>query len=259
MLTIVRRLSIFTLKDVHLADYPLDVEGCDIVRFLYCKDEVDVDGFSRTESITSTIDLTQDLDTIWHNMKRDSCRRFINRAQRQAIKIRINEGYKEIQKMRVSFQQGKGFNPLFGITAISPEMMRRYGTLFIAEFEGQIIAGQHYLENDNIIVLKTSVSKRLEVDHEMARVIGDANHLLHWEVIKYAKNKGIREFDFGGLFSFADAEKDDKKNSINIFKLRFGGEIVPRYTYYKIYSRGCKVAYSLFKLANHWYKKREVE
>ena len=228
-------------------------------RGVFLTHKVDIDGFSRVESITSTIDLTQDLDTLWNNTKRDSCRRFINRAQRQAIEIKINEGYDELHEISESFRRSKGFRALFGVTAMGLEEMKQYGTLFTAKYEGRIIAGQLYLEDESCIKLMTSASRRFEVDHKTAKVIGDANHLMHWEVIKYAKNKGIKTFDFGGLFPIAEAEKDAKKNSINVFKLRFGGDIVTRYTYYKFYTSYCRIAYSLFKTANRFYRRKEIE
>ena len=42
--------------------------------------------------------------------------------------------------------------------------------------------------------------------------------------IKNAKEKGIKEFDLGGLWSKEEAEKDEKKKGINTYKLSYGGK-----------------------------------
>ena len=80
-------------------------------------------------------------------------------------------------------------------------------------------------------------------------MIGNANRLLHWEAIKYAKEKGIKEFDWGGLWSVEEAEKDESKRTVNFFKQSFGGEIITCYTYQKIYSKIYKLGQRFYDLA----------
>ena len=90
----------------------------------------------------------------------------------------------------------------------------------------------------------------MEVDKEKAKLIGYANRLIHWEAIKYAKEKGIKEYDLGGIFSDEEVEKDKVKMGIRSFKLSFGGESVTRYQYQKIYSKGFKILYRLYTFLN---------
>lgn len=61
---------------------------------------------------------------------------------------------------------------------------------------------------------------------------GSANYL-HWEVMKRFKNEEIKYYDFGGV-SLSD---DEKAQSINRFKIRFGGEIVHYYGGIKIFNQ----------------------
>lgn len=248
MLVIDEKYIIFKVKELHFADYPFDVKGKggDYVIFHFCKNKVNAKGFTCQEGLTSIIDLTQDLDTIWRNMDRKSTRYAIKRAQRDRIKFKINEDYDEFYRINRSLLQKKGLNPLFGIGNPKLETMRRYGTLFIAEAADEILGGHLYLEDKNNIKLWLSASKRLEVNREKATLIGNANRLLHWEAMKYAKEKGIEEFDWGGLWSEEEANKDEKKKAINSFKLSFGGEVAVRYTYQKVYSKA-------YKFAQHFY------
>jgi lipid II:glycine glycyltransferase (peptidoglycan interpeptide bridge formation enzyme) len=86
----------------------------------------------------------------------------------------------------------------------------------------------------------------LDVSREEANLIGNANRLLWWEGIKYAKEKRIKEFDLGGYYT--GENKDDPRRSINTFKENFGGQLITRYNYDKIYSRTYKWARSLYRL-----------
>ncbi len=49
-------------------------------------------------------------------------------------------------------------------------------------------------------------------------LIGRANKRLHWEDIKYFKQKGLLRYDWGGISDF------ENPNGIDEFKLKFGGE-----------------------------------
>ncbi len=244
------KVFFFRIRGIHFSEYPYDVEGCPFVNFPFCKNQVDADGFARWESRTSVIDLTQDLDTIWHKLDKKSSRYSIKRAQEEGIKVRINKDYEEFYQINKSLQKSKGASPILGIGIPNVETLKRYGTLFTAEYDGEILGGHIYLEDEANLRLWFSASKRLKVDRDKAAVIGRANRLLHWEAIKYAKAKGIKEFDWGGLASEKKTNKDESLKAINSFKLSFGGEIVTRYSYRKIYSRAYKLAYFVYNLAN---------
>jgi lipid II:glycine glycyltransferase (peptidoglycan interpeptide bridge formation enzyme) len=125
--------------------------------------------------------------------------------------------------------------------------LKRYGTLFTAEAQGEIIGGHLFLEGETIIRSFLSASKRLGVDKERAAVIRRANRFMYWEAVKYAKEKGLLEFDWGGIFPDEVAEADPAKDHINRFKRSFGGERVQLYDYEKIYSRIYRIGCSLFQ------------
>lgn len=240
---------IFKTKVIWFSDYPYDVGDCHSVIFRACKNKVDIEGFEREEFITLVIDLTQDLDAIWGNMGKKSCRYEIKRAKREGIQIKLNQAYEQFYEINRLFRRGKG---LSGLT--SPEFMRKSGTLFTAEYEGEIIAGQLYLEDKDNIRWLLGASKRLEVDKEKAILIGCGNRLMIWEAINYAKGKGIKEFDMGGYYT--GKVKDEQKERINIFKKSFGGKLTTHYIYQKDYSKIYKVAQKAYQLKQKLYKNK---
>jgi hypothetical protein len=250
MLILDKNVLIFKIKTIYFSEYIFNVEECNVINFHSCKSKADFPGFNCVERLTSVIDLNQDLDTIWNKLDRKSTRYAIGRAQRDGIEFKINQNYEKFYHINKSFMQQKGTAPLFWIFDEKLDTIKMYGTLFTAEHEGEILGGHLYLEDEANIMLWISASRRLEEDREKATLIGNANRMLHWEAIKYAKEKGIREFDWGGLWSSDEANKDKVKKSINSFKLSFGGEIVPRYSYQQIYSPLYKVGSYLYGKAN---------
>ena len=242
MLEINKKTYMFNSKEIWFADYPYDVEHCDGVTFMECKNRIDIAGFTRREFTTLVIDLMQDLDAVWKNMGKKSCRYEINRAKREGVIVKINQNFNEFCEMDRSFREKKGLGTG---SSCQPEFMRRYGTLFTAEVAGETIAGQFYLEDEKNVRWLVGASKRLEVDRDKAIVIGCANRLMLWEAIKYAKEKGIKEFDFGGYYTGGDT--NDPRYSINLFKQSFGGELTRHHIYQKDYSK-------LYRFARYLYK-----
>lgn len=248
MLVINKKNFMFKIKEVHFSDYPFEMENCDILRFEYCKNKTDAEGFSRRKKLTLIIDLTQDLEIIRRNMTRQTKNR-LNRAERAEIKIRISKDYDQFYKIYKSFIQKKDITSIFGvfgIGAVIPDTMKKYGTLFLAEHDGETLCGLICLEHPPNIFAWLAASKRLSANREKVELISNANRLLHWEAIKYAKTKQIKEYDFGGIWSEEEAEKDKMKKGINFFKFSFGGEISTRYTYQKIYSKVYELLCNLY-------------
>ena len=139
---------------------------------------------------------------------------------------------------------------MFGVGAVTLEAMKKYGTLFVAEHDGEILVGTIYLIYNSNIKAWIGASKRFEVNRAKASIISKADRLIDWEAIKYGKEKGIKEYDLGGLWSKEEEEKDEKKKGINLRKLGLGGKIVTRYSYEKINSKIYNLIYNLYNLKN---------
>jgi len=239
VLEINKKNGLFKTKQIWFAEYPYDVKGADRVIFRDCKNKVDVQGFGREEIITFVINLTQDLDSIWKKMSRTSCRQEINRAVKEGIKIKINQNFEDFIEIDKLFSKAKGWMSS-GVTA---DFLKKNGILFVAELNGEILGGYFYLKDDNNMRPLFNPSKRLNVDDKKSSLVGMGNRLIIWEAIKYAKAKGIKEFDFAGYN--AGGEGHEILNKPSLFKQSFGGDIVTHYIYRKDYSSIYKILSSL--------------
>lgn len=189
MITIERRRYFFKTKEILFSESIHDVSNCHGVTFSGIKHKVDLQGFTRTDKFTSVIDLTRDLDDIWNNMDKKSCRYAIKRAERDGVVVKISQDFSEFYSIFKAFVKERQVPGIMdNITTI-----RKYGTLFLMESKGEVLGGNVYLEDSNTIVYWVSATKRLEADKEKKILIGNASHLAQWEAIKYAKEK--KEFE----------------------------------------------------------------
>jgi len=230
----------FVHREIWFADYPIDIKGVHSIAFMACKKKVNLNDFRRQPFTTLVIDLTQDLDYIWRHFDRKSCKYMINRAIKERVQIKLNADWDEFYMLERNFRQKKGL-PI--ASPIPDEIKGRGAVLLTAYLNGELVAGQLYLKDDTHMRWLRAASKRLEVNRKKAILIGCANRLLIWEAIKYAKEKGIKEFDMGGYYIGPPNEELEK---INIFKKSFGGTIVTKYNYFKYYS----TIYALIKICN---------
>jgi lipid II:glycine glycyltransferase (peptidoglycan interpeptide bridge formation enzyme) len=221
---------IFKTKKIVFSEVPFDINGYDGVTFDECTKDVDIKGFSKVEFTTIVIDLTQDLETIRKKMDR-LCRRSIDYAKKDGIIIRMNQGYEIFNSINSEFRKAKGLSK----HNLDIEYMEKNGVLFLADYEGQTLAGHYYLSDGKNFRFLLNASKRLEVTGNMNKIVGNANRLMIWEAICYAKACGISTYDMGGYYT--GKEPDPEKEGINKFKKSFGGQVVTHYFYQKDYSR----------------------
>ena len=234
MLVLEHSQLLFKIKRVYFSDGPCEVDDCDAVHFLYCRREAEAQGYDRRARLTAITDLNQDLESIWRQLDRN-CRKEIRQAERLAMKPTVNQHYDEFCKINRDLAKRKGFGSAFGFAAPDANAIREHGTLFTVEWGNEVLGGHVYLEDSGHILAWLSASKRLESDTPKANLIGRANRLLHWEAIKYAKQKGIGEFNWGGLWPLE--ESDRQKQNLNRYKLSFGGKVVTTYSYEKACSK----------------------
>jgi lipid II:glycine glycyltransferase (peptidoglycan interpeptide bridge formation enzyme) len=226
VIAIERKKFVFKTKEIWFADHAYDVEGVATVAFPLCKNAEQVPGFICIKRVNSCIDLMQDVATLWSKMDRKSCRYAIRRAEREGVYIKINENYDEFYELYRSFLRSK--NLMGALEDLAT--IRKYGTLFTAEHNEELLGGHVYLEDDNAMSYWIAANQRFDSTYAQKKtLIGNASHLIQWEAIKYAKRRGLAEFDMGGLIA------GDYGRSINAFKKKFGGKTETRYDYYKDY------------------------
>jgi lipid II:glycine glycyltransferase (peptidoglycan interpeptide bridge formation enzyme) len=242
MLEIELNRAIFKKKEVWFSDSPFDVKGYDSVVFYCCKTNVAEAGFEKAEQTTLIIDLADDLAVIWRHLEKSSCRYAISRAERDGVEPRVNRDYDEFLKLNRSFRKRKAL----AAGTETMEFMKSYGTLFTAFLDGEMLAGQFYLQDNNHMRWLLGATSRLEVNAEKATLVGNANKFLTWQAIRYAKQMGIREFDMGGYY--VGEEMAIEMRGINAFKASFGGKLATRYAYRKDYSRLYRLARWLYEV-----------
>lgn len=111
------------------------------------------------------------------------------------------------------------------------EKYNRTGALLLTSVShnGKVIVWHSYIIKNGRARLKTSSSLTNTESNEMRNLTGRANRWLHWQDIKYLKQKEFTVYDFGGWYS---GNEDSKLLGINKFKETFGGlkEISYNYT-----------------------------
>lgn len=259
MLILKRNRLFFRTMEIYFADAPFEVENCDLVSFIECKNEIKNTDFEHKKSCTAVINLSPNINCIWHTIDKKSNRQRINRAIKDGVSIHKNSNYHEFSAIYKNFMRDKGFKSLLGIGTPTISEMKNSTTLFVAKHNNEVLAGHLYLEGNDTFRLWASASKRLSVSKEQSSLIGKANRLLHWEAIKYAKEKEFREYDWGGVWTDNETKNDIMKLNLNTFKLSFGSQIIERHSYYKTYSTLYNVSRSAYQKIKGQFEKTKRE
>jgi len=94
-----------------------------------------------------------------------------------------------------------------------------YAKLFLAEYEGEAIAGAlSFIFGDKCWYTYGASSNR----HRNVM----PNHLLQWRMIEWAKESGCKVYDFRGVSPKRDWSADDPLSGLNRFKEGFGARFV---------------------------------
>jgi hypothetical protein len=229
--------------DIWFSDGPFDVEGCQGVAFYECKNKVDMPGFTCKDFVTPVIDLTLDEETIWNNFNHSTCRRKINKAYNNGIELKINECYEEFHELHREFRKNKGLPD----NHIDVDYMKKYGTLFVGMLNGEVICGELLLEDTEHIRRLITASRRFTDDTHRNNIAGYGNRMIIWESIKYARAKGIKEYDMGGYYTGTDKARE--LEGVNRFKMSFGPQLVTKYNYEKNYSLVFEAARRVYSLS----------
>ena len=141
--------------------------------------------------------------------------------------------------MNKDFRKRRGLPATF----ISPEEICKIYFLSTYERYGTLMGGHLCIKDDrrirqlyscSIWDVKSGISKSL---------FGGGNRLSIWEMIKFAKQEGLVEYDFGG---YATGKLGDELKGINEFKSSFGGTICDRFSHSKSYSKSFNASKSLY-------------
>jgi hypothetical protein len=228
----------YTISEIWFGDEVKDVDDVDAVQYKNTSFSDDKDGFLKEACTTLVLDLTESIDDIWKGMNKN-WRNQISKAQNENIIVRFNERFEDFHLMNQDFRKRRGLPASF----ISPEEMSRNYFLFTYERDGTLLGGHLCIKDDRSIRQLYSCSNMDQGNDVPRSVRGWANKLSIWEAIKYVKEEGLMEYDFGG---YATGKLGEELKGINEFKLGFGGTVCERFSYYKSYSRSFNAGKSLY-------------
>ncbi len=98
---------------------------------------------------------------------------------------------------------------------------------FGAYYRGQLISGIYLMDCRPYLRIRSIFSVRLQQDDpELYKIISNASRRLIWEICLWGKQAGFESLDLASV-NF----KNPKTANITKFKMSFGGDVVPEYTY----------------------------
>jgi hypothetical protein len=179
-------------------------------------------GFVANPHATLVVDLTQDEETLFANLKREA-RNKVRKAQRQRVEIaEVGNDSEGLAMYHHVMQETARRN---GLPAISLKNMRDtswsyyypHGVSkgFVSSHEGQLVSSQQAVIFNEIMLLG-SVSYT-DYSREMS-IYG--NDLMQWHLIKWGRENGMRALDFAGI---APHSQSSKMKAIMDFKSKWGG------------------------------------
>lgn len=181
---------------------------------------------------TLRIDLRPDTNEILARM-REYTRRNIKRAERRGLSARLGqiEDIPALHSLAKIHAKKSGYDAFpidyyYDLWSILAE--RGHFCFFVAEYEGQIIAA-----NTHIVFGDTILGYHL-VDNGRHREL-QAQTLLHWKGILWAKERGYIWYDLGGIKMHPaqaimnnESLPDTRAGNVARFKKSFGGQIMLR-------------------------------
>lgn len=214
-------------KEWYWFENPRDIAGADMVNFFsYTKG--DYEGFKRTDTLTSVIDLSRSLEELWDTTRKKFMQRQIEQGRSRGVTVGESMDFEAFRPLFNVFRSKKK------LPRISYAILKKNGKLFLAMHEGIPIAGGIFIDDGHHMRAWVLASRRLEgLEGRMRDIVGGANRMIIWEAIVYAKKNGYTLFDLGGI----DPDSTDpSQRSLAEFKEGFGGERKAAFYYYKVYS-----------------------
>jgi len=213
MIKIIRRKFGMKILELRYPNKLIEEKGHDAILIRSFKNLNCSKDWNKTEHITMTIDLTKPLNKIFQRMNKNY-QKHIRREEREKIEVSIGEekDLKEFyNKLFIKLYKKKNLK-------IWPYNYLKKGTLWVAKKDNKILSGSIVFSDKDYATQVFTVSEHIEYN---------GNRFLIWKAVQYYKNKGLKEFNFGGGFSD--------------YKKRFGSYEKPVWNYMKYVSRKSKI------------------
>ena len=182
-------------------------------------------GFTRNYRATLLVDLREDLDTLFGNLKKDA-RNKVRKARKQDVRI-VEIGNDEASLQMLEKVNGETARRN-GMATLSYDSLRKgcwshycphgYSKGFVSLHGGELVSAQQAVAYNGVIglggVSYTDYSR-------LNRIYG--NDLMQWHCIEWGKANGMRILDVAGIEPHANSAK---KKAIYDFKAKWGGREV---------------------------------
>ena len=247
MLITEKKFGIYKIVNIFFVEEPVmvNIPDCDVVIYHTYKNWGDVEGFDRIQYPTTTIDLSQGIDDIWKKIHRQH-KRHIRRAEKNGTKVSVSNNFAEFQRIYKRFLKQKNYADPSGLNIPSSKFIQKYGTLFIAENQGEILAGHVYFHDEDNALLVNGAYQIFGNTIDKYKLSADASCYLQWKAIQYFKNLDVINYDLGALKA-GEINIHHKMPGLNYYKLSFGGKIISQYQYRKFNSRVHKLLFRSWK------------
>lgn len=177
--------------------------------------------FSKYSKPTLCIDLTKDTDVIFSSFN-DTTRNEIRKTHKiPELSFSMHET-PSLQSYEVykKFEYSQGRVPVaFSALAQMPS--------FEAYYNGEIISCIYVMECNPYLRIRSIFSKRIEAENrQMYNIIAYATRRLVWDICEWGKKNNFVSLDLASVNI-----DNPKTKSIARFKMSFGKDLIPEYTY----------------------------
>lgn len=227
-LTLVRKTLGVTVAHSFFA-YPDTASGADIE---FASQVVEPrEGWRCDEFSTLLIALEHEESELWEQIK-PGCRQEIRRARdRDNLVVEVHDapGPGLITEFLAFYDASARRKGIGRADLAALERLASGGGLAlgrVASADGPDLAWHAYIVAAGRARLLHSAIRREESGPQSAALRGRANRLLHWNEICHFRDRGLHQYDFGGLALGGGA---GRLAGIDAFKQTFGGEIAKEY------------------------------
>jgi len=202
-------------------------------------DEFKKNGFIKQNFLTLMTHLDDDIEILWKKIKKNA-RNDVTKAKRENVIVKEistkNEliNYKQLTKQ---WAKTKGIDLINTVNVDEDWLFFKNGIqkFFLAYQENEIVAGLRVGCFNNIVYTH-------QVLNSYSKIGNVAGPLLTWNAIEWAKNNGMKIYDFSGGEAPPSIKKnmnkyDEQWSSLFSYKRKWGGDEVPYYHFIKIFNK----------------------
>jgi hypothetical protein len=199
-----------------------------IVAVSYAK--FNLPGWSVREKTTALINLTDSEDALFKKFS-DTTRNEINKTLKNTkcvptLDVAGHTVGRDTDVFEKSFKLYSDFEYAQGRVPAQKNEMKKYHFFGIL-YEGDLISGMYVIASLDRLRIRSIFSKRLVTeDKEMYKIISNATRRVMWDICRWGKLNGFQSLDLASV-NFTNPATA----SITKFKMSFGGDVIPEYTY----------------------------